>query len=97
MNGGKSTAFLLISVLYVVNGGLFGGWNEAAKEHQADFNWSVYHDQMAFENILENIHKKCPKNTQIYSIGKSVESRELFVIKFSTEPEYHKACKKNDC
>lgn len=59
----------------------------------ASNEWAQYHDQAALEAKLEDIHKKCPKNTRLYSIGQSVEGRELVVIEFSTTPGEHKACK----
>jgi carboxypeptidase E len=55
--------------------------------------WAQYHDQQALESKLEEIHKKCPNNTRLYSIGQSVEGRDLVVIEFSTTPGEHRALK----
>lgn len=94
MNGRKSLGLLLITLsIFYVKAGLFGAWKEAATEHEDDAKWSVYHNQKSLENVLVDIHKKCLKNTRIYSIGKSVEGRELAVMEFSTEPGFHKTRK----
>lgn len=48
--------------------------------------WTKYHDQEELEAKLEEIHRRCPNNTHLYSIGQSVEGRDLVVIEFSTTP-----------
>lgn len=55
--------------------------------------WAQYHDQAAMEAKLEEVHNKCPNNTRLYSIGQSVEGRDLVVIEFSTTIGEHKALK----
>ncbi|CAG9533466.1 unnamed protein product [Cercopithifilaria johnstoni] len=55
--------------------------------------WSNYHNQDELETILININKRCPNYTTIYSIGKSVEGRDLLVIHFSTTPGQHQMLK----
>uniref|UniRef100_A0A158R4K0 Peptidase_M14 domain-containing protein n=1 Tax=Syphacia muris TaxID=451379 RepID=A0A158R4K0_9BILA len=52
-------------------------------------NWNQYHDHEQLKNILENINKKCANYTELYSIGSSVEGRELYVITLSTTPGQH--------
>ncbi|OCT71750.1 hypothetical protein XELAEV_18034728mg [Xenopus laevis] len=37
---------------------------------------------------LYNVQNQCPDITRIYSIGTSVEERQLYVIQFSVEPEF---------
>lgn len=58
-----------------------------------DDEWTHYHTQKDMEAKLAQINKKCPKNSKVYSIGKSVQGRELVVIEFSTNPGTHEACK----
>jgi len=53
----------------------------------------VHHDTEAAENVLADVHKKCPEITRIYSVGESVESRPLTVIEFSTTPGKHELLK----
>lgn len=57
-----------------------------------DDQWANYHNQNELEIILTNINKRCPDHTTIYSIGKSVEGRDLLVIHFSTTPGQHQIC-----
>ncbi|VDK87869.1 unnamed protein product [Litomosoides sigmodontis] len=58
-----------------------------------DDQWANYHSYNELEIILTNIHKRCPDHTTIYSIGKSVEGRDLLVIHFSTTPGQHQMLK----
>ncbi|GMS96348.1 hypothetical protein PENTCL1PPCAC_18523, partial [Pristionchus entomophagus] len=51
--------------------------------------WSSYHSHEQLERKLVDITEKCPDVTHVYSIGKSVEGRELAVIHFSTTPQGH--------
>ncbi|VDM47174.1 unnamed protein product [Toxocara canis] len=55
--------------------------------------WANYHDQAALETKLVEINAKCPDFTRTYSIGQSVQGRELVVIEFSTTPGQHKFLK----
>uniref|UniRef100_A0AC34QC00 Peptidase M14 carboxypeptidase A domain-containing protein n=1 Tax=Panagrolaimus sp. JU765 TaxID=591449 RepID=A0AC34QC00_9BILA len=55
--------------------------------------WTHYHPQESMEMKLTQINKKCPQNTRVYSIGKSVQGRDLVVIEFSTNPGTHDALK----
>ncbi|KAL3983028.1 Carboxypeptidase E [Acanthocheilonema viteae] len=55
--------------------------------------WANYHNQNELEAILININKHCPNYTTIYSIGESVEGRDLLVIQFSTTPGQHQLLK----
>lgn len=93
----------LASFVATVNAGLFSGWREAVlPTHPHASNtaqktpaseWSKYHDQAQLQELLVEINRKCPKNTRLYSLGKSVEGRELAVIEFSTTPKMHTPCK----
>uniref|UniRef100_A0A915EH50 Peptidase M14 carboxypeptidase A domain-containing protein n=1 Tax=Ditylenchus dipsaci TaxID=166011 RepID=A0A915EH50_9BILA len=89
---------LLLSLLIIGLGGaqagLFGGWSSAPKQaSQDDIHWSHYHNQKELEQVLFEVHQKCPNLTRVYSIGQSVEGRELAVIEFSTTPGRHEALK----
>uniref|UniRef100_A0A915LQS0 Peptidase M14 carboxypeptidase A domain-containing protein n=1 Tax=Meloidogyne javanica TaxID=6303 RepID=A0A915LQS0_MELJA len=42
---------------------------------------------------MEEINKKCPNVTRLYSVGKSVEGRQLAVIEFSLHPGRHQTLK----
>uniref|UniRef100_A0A1I7XUR7 Peptidase_M14 domain-containing protein n=1 Tax=Heterorhabditis bacteriophora TaxID=37862 RepID=A0A1I7XUR7_HETBA len=53
--------------------------------------WDHYHDYDALTDKLVEINGKCPQITSLYSIGKSVEERDLVVIQFSTTPDEHVA------
>lgn len=55
--------------------------------------WTQYHNQQALEAKFADIAKKCPHHTQVYSIGKSVQGRDLVVLEFSTNPGTHESCK----
>ncbi|KNC87793.1 hypothetical protein SARC_00051 [Sphaeroforma arctica JP610] len=52
----------------------------------SEYNGVLYssHDEM--NSRLKAVADKCEDITQVYSIGKSVEGRELHVIEFSTSP-----------
>ncbi|PAA91802.1 hypothetical protein BOX15_Mlig003337g1 [Macrostomum lignano] len=43
----------------------------------------VHHNYDALTAYLHRIHSACPSVTRLYSIGKSVQNRELWVIEFS--------------
>jgi len=43
------------------------------------------HNYHELVSILDNVHKKCSGITETYSVGKSVEGRELYVIVFGKD------------
>lgn len=53
----------------------------------------LHHDTEAMLDALEDVHKRCPEITRLYSIGESVEGRPLTVIEFSTNPGKHETLK----
>jgi carboxypeptidase E len=74
-------------------GGLFGfGYPFSIANQRAD-EWTHYHNQTALEVKFQEIEKKCPHNSRVYYIGKSVEGRKLLAIEFSTTPGIHQALK----
>lgn len=48
-----------------------------------------HHNYHAMTNILKEINRQWPKITNLYTIGKSVENRELWVLVISDHPERH--------
>lgn len=92
-------AILIVAVGLCVGGteaGLFGNWGRSSPAQAAsqdDSQWSHYHNQKAMEAKLLAIHQKCPNNTRVYSIGQSVQGRDLAVIEFSTTPGRHETLK----
>ncbi|KAG8185509.1 hypothetical protein JTE90_019764 [Oedothorax gibbosus] len=61
------------------------GGKDTAKS-ELEFKHHHFKDMVA---ILQNITKKCSKITRLYSIGKSVEDRDLYVIEMSDNPGVH--------
>ncbi|XP_062591708.1 carboxypeptidase D-like [Saccostrea cucullata] len=51
-----------------------------------DFN---YHDNSRLEQFLQNMSSIYPNLTKLYSIGKSVENRDLWVIAIGGNPDRH--------
>ncbi|KAF8370770.1 egl-21 [Pristionchus pacificus] len=51
--------------------------------------WSSYHTHEQLTRKLIDINEKCPDVSHLYTIGKSVEGRDLVVIHFSTTPMDH--------
>jgi hypothetical protein len=64
----------VVAVLVLISGVVYG------------YELGKHHDTQAAEAVLKDIHKKCPEITNLYSVGKSVEGRNLTVIEFSTTP-----------
>jgi carboxypeptidase E len=58
-----------------------------------DNEWKNYHSHEDLTGKLAEINEKCPDITTLYSIGRSVEGRELLVIQFSTTPGSHELLK----
>uniref|UniRef100_A0A1I8ADR2 Peptidase_M14 domain-containing protein n=1 Tax=Steinernema glaseri TaxID=37863 RepID=A0A1I8ADR2_9BILA len=51
--------------------------------------WTKYHPYNDLGELLVKTAEQCPNHTRLYSIGQSVEGRELLVIEFSTTPGQH--------
>jgi len=49
----------------------------------------LHHDTEAANKLLHEVNERCPDISQLYSVGKSVEGRDLMVIEFSTHPGRH--------
>ena len=56
------------------------------KTHAVDF---VHHDNDALYNTMLEVANDCPSIARIYSIGKSVQNVDLFVIEMSDNPGVH--------
>nr|CAD2186340.1 unnamed protein product [Meloidogyne enterolobii] len=92
-----STKIILPVLLscFIINeafGSLFF-WNKQKASSANDELWTRYHNQKAMEEKMEEINKKCPNVTRLYSVGKSVEGRQLAVIEFSLHPGRHQTLK----
>jgi carboxypeptidase D len=48
-----------------------------------------HHNYQAMTNVLKAIHKQWPHITNLYTIGKSIENRELWVLEISDNPGRH--------
>nr|AVA09654.1 putative effector protein [Heterodera avenae] len=83
--------FLSTTLIHGAMGGLF--WSSGAADSSDDSLWSRYHDQNALEEVMEKVHNKCPNVTRLYSVGRSVQGRELVVIEFSLHPGRHQILK----
>lgn len=49
----------------------------------------TYHSNTQMNNILKKVEAQCPDIARTYSIGHSMEGRELLVIEFSNNPGEH--------
>lgn len=68
----------------LVYGLLILGFASLTRETQLEF---VYHDYESMTLLLHSVHKQYPDITRLYSIGKSVQGRELWVISISATQE----------
>lgn len=48
-----------------------------------------HHNFTSMESFLKELHETYPKLTNLYSIGKSVESRDLWVLEIGKNPGQH--------
>ncbi|KAI6175688.1 putative effector protein [Aphelenchoides bicaudatus] len=76
----------------IARAGLFG-FGSPARTLLTDPEWRQYHDQEGMESSLMRISQKCENISRLYTIGKSVEGRDLLVLEFSTEPGVHQSGK----
>ncbi|KAL3108442.1 hypothetical protein niasHT_015364 [Heterodera trifolii] len=83
--------FFSTALIHGTMGGLF--WSKKPADSADDLLWSRYHDQNAMEELLEKVHSKCPNVTRLYSVGRSVQGRDLAVIEFSLHPGRHQILK----
>lgn len=59
----------------------------------AEFTWR-HHNNEELPLILEEVHRKCPKITRVYTLTEpSVRGVPLYVIEFSETPGHHQPCK----
>lgn len=57
-----------------------------ARPPAADF---VHHDYLMMESVLKTLAEQYPSITRLYSIGKSVEGRDLYVLEVTKHPGVH--------
>lgn len=48
-----------------------------------------HHNYIEMENYLKELHETFPNLTRLYTVGKSVENRELWVLEISRTPGKH--------
>ena len=53
------------------------------KQDIKDLLLAEYHDYNSMKKLLQEFHQAYPKITKLYSIGKSVEQRDLLVFQIS--------------
>lgn len=53
----------------------------------------VYHSNTQMNSILKAVEEQCSQIARTYSIGRSMEGRDLLVIEFSNNPGKHELCK----
>lgn len=49
----------------------------------------VYHSNAQMNSVLKATEERCPEIARTYSIGRSIEGRDLLVIEFSNNPGKH--------
>lgn len=49
----------------------------------------VHHNYLKLESILNLINVNYPNITRLYTVGKSVKGRDLYVLEISTSPGRH--------
>lgn len=49
----------------------------------------THHNYTAMEQFLKDLSETYPELTRLYSIGKSVEGRELYVLEVTKDPGSH--------
>lgn len=68
----------------------FSGSEDAEPADDGDTIPLQHHNYAMTKEKMENITKKCPDITKMYSIGKSVEGHELYAMIISDSPDKHK-------
>lgn len=58
-------------------------------EEPSDMIQFSYHSTAQMINVLKKTEERCPQIARTYSIGRSMEGRELLVIEFSNSPGNH--------
>lgn len=53
-----------------------------------------HHNYTELTSFLQDYNKRCPDITRLYTVGKSVQGRELWVIEISDNPGIHEPGKK---
>jgi hypothetical protein len=54
-------------------------------ERKVDVPWNRFYDHAGLSNILKKLHDAFPKLTRLYSLGQSVEGRELWCLEVTSK------------
>ncbi|MBI1785416.1 peptidase M14, partial [Candidatus Sumerlaeota bacterium] len=63
----------------------FPALGASVAERKVDVDWNRYYDHAGLGAILARIHKAYPDLTELYSVGKSVEGRDLWCLEVTAK------------
>jgi len=57
----------------------------SSSQRKVSVEWNRFYDHAGLGSILARLHKEFPKLTKLYSVGKSIEGRDLWCLEVSSE------------